>query len=205
VRTLFRAGVTALALLGLLFVLVTFTPITYWWGTQLAGNWNEPKGDVLILLGGSILEDGQIGGSSYWRSIYGVLAYRGGGFRKVVISGGSMEDRIPISGPVRDYMVCQGVPPERIVMETRSLTTRENAMETALLLAGDPGSKVLVTSDYHMHRAERLFRKAGLEVITAPFPDARKRSLNRRHRWTVFLELCEETAKIVYYQWKGWI
>ena len=63
---------------------------------------------------------------------------------------------------------------------------------------------MLLTSDYHMFRARRAFRKAGLEVEPRPFPDADKRLNNWRARWQVVLDLGVETVKIVYYRVRGW-
>jgi uncharacterized SAM-binding protein YcdF (DUF218 family) len=203
VRRIAHAAVNSLAALGLLVVLVTVTPLTPWWAAQLAGAWTNPKGDTLIVLGGSILGNGMIGNNSYWRAIYGALSYREGEFREVVVSGGG--DPGPIAIQIADYLVSQGVPRDRIRLETRSRTTRENALNVKALLAGATGRKVLLTSDYHMYRAYRAFRKAGLEVEPLPFPDAGKRGSSWEGRWTAFLDLVVESAKILDYRLRGWI
>jgi len=75
----------------------------------------------------------------------------------------------------------------------------------ARLLNGERTQNALLTSDYHMFRAHRAFTKAGLAVAPRPFPDAIKRSQNWENRWPVFVELCNETAKICYYYIRGWI
>ena len=202
-RRIVRAAVNGLAALGLLVVLVTVTPLTPWWAARLAGPWTDPKGDTLIVASGSILGNGMIGESSYWRSIYAALIYRQGGFREVVVSGGG--EPAPIAVPIADYLVSQGVPRDRIRLETQSRTTRENALNVTALLAGAAGRNVLLTSDYHMYRAYRTFRKAGLEVETAPFPDAGKRGSSWQGRWPAFMDLVVESAKILYYRVRGWI
>jgi uncharacterized SAM-binding protein YcdF (DUF218 family) len=94
---------------------------------------------------------------------------------------------------------------EAIRVERRSTSTRENALFTRELLGDAPGRKVLLTSDYHMFRAHRVFRKAGLEVLPRPLPDAIKRSSGWRGRWAVFVEEVEETGKILYYAARGWM
>ena len=90
-------------------------------------------------------------------------------------------------------------------MEGRSGSTRENALFTAGLLAADGRKKVLMTSDYHMFRAVRAFRKAGLDVRTIPVPDAGKRWNSYAMRWPVFIGLFVETAKICVYAVRGWM
>jgi uncharacterized SAM-binding protein YcdF (DUF218 family) len=196
--------IAGLAFLGLLVVVATATPLAYWWATVLAGPWNDPGGDTLIILGGSVLGDGVIGENSYWRAIYGSMVYREGGFRQVVISGGPQDRRV-IAEPIREYLRCQGVPEDRIVLENRSTSTRENALFTAQLLRGKPGRVVLLTSDYHMYRAWHAFRKAGLEVLPRPVPDARRRALSLTGRWPAFVDVARESVKIAYYWWQDWI
>jgi uncharacterized SAM-binding protein YcdF (DUF218 family) len=105
---------------------------------------------------------------------------------------------------MRDFLVSQGVPSDIIVLENRSLHTRQNALYTAPLLTM-PGRKILLTSDYHMFRASRVFAKAGINVEPRPIPDILKRSSRWSGRWPAFLDLSVEACKIVYYWMRGWI
>jgi uncharacterized SAM-binding protein YcdF (DUF218 family) len=104
---------------------------------------------------------------------------------------------------MRDFLVGQGVPGERIRVETASRNTRESAAAMARILAADGGRKVLLTSDYHMFRSRRMFARAGLPVATLPVPDARKRGGHWRTRWPAFLDVAEEMTKIVWYGVRG--
>jgi uncharacterized SAM-binding protein YcdF (DUF218 family) len=92
-----------------------------------------------------------------------------------------------------------------MIVESNSRTTRENALDCAKLVASDPGRKVLLTSDFHMFRAVRCFRKVGLKVEPRPIPDAGKRASGFAMRWSAFLDLTVETTKIGYYFVRGWI
>ena len=66
-------------------------------------------------------------------------------------------------------LAASGVPPESIWTETRSLSTYENARFAAELLRAKGIAKIaLITEAYHMPRAERCFRKQGLQVVAAP-------------------------------------
>ncbi len=193
-----------LAALGLLVVLVSATPLVTWWAGVLAGPWEDPDGEVLIVLGGSLLGDGVIGLDSYWRSVYAMWAWRNGHFQRVVLSGGGPGPSA-VAAVMRDFLACLGVPPGAIQVETRSRTTRENALAVQELLAGVPGRKVLLTSDYHMFRAHRAFQRVGLAVLPRPVPDARKRAAGWRGRWPAFLDLVAETLAIGYYYLRGWL
>lgn len=203
-RTAVRWITRALAAIGFLFVLATVTPIDDWWIKSLAGPWNDPKGDVLIVLGGDSIKD-VIGWSSYWRSVYAVRAWREGGWRVVLISGGSSSGVEPAAERMGEFMMSQGIPVSVIRVETESHSTRENALKSKLILAKLPGHKVLMTSDYHMFRAARVFRKAGIDIEPRPLPDAAKHAGSWGNRWPLFLGLCVETAKIGYYSARGWI
>ena len=137
-----------------------------------------------------------IGKSSYWRSIYAVRIFREGGFRKVVLTG--KDAAIPMSSVLQS----QGVEPSVVHTGSEAESTREKAILTSRLLDGESGRKVLLTSDYHMFRAERAFRKAEFQVIPRPIPDICKRASSWRNRWPAFLELLEETIKILYYYFR---
>lgn len=193
------------AALGVLIVLVTIFPQGLgWWARILAGPWNDPKGDILIVLGADVQSDGTLGPESYWRAVYAARTWREGGFQKTVVSGGA-SNGYSIATPIRDFLICQGVPASAIAIENRATSTRENALYVRDLLSGTPGRKVLITSDYHMFRAARCFRKVGMDIAPRPFPDALKRINSWTARWDVFLTLSEETVKIVYYRLHGWI
>lgn len=189
-----------LASLGLLWLIATLTPLDTWWATKLAGSWNDPGGDVLVVLGGSVLDDGTIGEDSYWRAVYAVRVWKEHNFKELVVCGGS-----GTSTAMRTFLVANGVPENIVIAEKESSSTRENAEFAKPILSAFPGTKVLLTSDYHMFRAERTFAKVGISVIPQPFPDIRKRAFHPLARWGAFLDLIQESAKIVFYKWKGWI
>lgn len=195
---LVRRGLT---LLGFWLLLITCTPAVNWYARLLAGPWNDPRGDVLIVLGADAISDGVIGESSYWRAVYAVRAWREGGFQEIILSGGSS-----IVDPMKRFMISEGVPESVIALEHAARSTHENAMFTRQLIGTNTSRKlILLTSDYHMYRAWRAFRKAGLETAPRPFPDALKRGQSWQRRWSVFLDLTVESVKILYYMAVAWI
>ncbi len=197
--SLWRGIVRLAATLGFLMIFVTITPVLRYWVTALSTNWGPGDGDTLIVLGQDMTAPDMLGPGSYWRAFYSVLVWREGHFRRVVVTG---KDAAPL---MRDLMVNQGIPRAAIVVETAANSTHENAVFVAGLLRRQPDRTVLLTSDYHMGRALRAFRKAGLNPSPLPFPDARKQINNVSARWSVFLELLDETAKVAWYKLHGWI
>lgn len=189
---------------GLLLCFITGTPVTPWWVRGLAGSFSDPKGDVLVVLGGSVLDEAMVGKSSYWRATYAGMAWRAGGFRSVVLVGGG--PGMPVSVVMRDFLVASGVPGGAIVLETASTSTRENALYTKKILDTlKPAHVVLLTSDFHMYRAVRAFRKAGIDAQPRPIPHLIKEANCIPCRWPTFFDLCQETAKIAYYHARGWM
>ena len=152
-----RGIVAALAFLGLVVLIVTFTPLVNWWARQLAGPWRDPKGDVLIILGADDSDEGILGQGSYLRGKYAIRAYREGSFRTLVLSGGGIP--VPVAVGMRDFLESHGVPRSAILLDQDSMSTRENALRVRDLVAATLGKKVLMTSDYHMYRAIRFFAK----------------------------------------------
>jgi uncharacterized SAM-binding protein YcdF (DUF218 family) len=77
----------------------------------------------------------------------------------------------------------QGVPRRAMRLETRSTSTIENARFTVQMLAQELARVprvLLVTSDYHVARASKLFRCAGADVVSVGVP------LDGLSRWQRF-------------------
>ncbi|MCR6487443.1 YdcF family protein [Amycolatopsis sp. OK19-0408] len=80
----------------------------------------------------------------------------------LVTSGGQGPgEDVPESHAMADYLVDRGVPRERIVLEDRSRTTRENlAFSAGLMCSRKPGYRcVVVTNNFHVLRAALTARK----------------------------------------------
>lgn len=191
--------VRALAVLGGMFLVVTATPVVSYWAQWLSGRWEEAKGETLIVLGAEDMGSGILGYSSYLRSYYALRIWRVGEVKEILILGHA------VSGPMRDYLIQHGVPAGAVTAEDESGSTEENAAAARKILAGKPGRKVLLTSDYHMRRAAAAFRRQGMDVITFPFPDAIKQATEPMARWSVAYVLAQESVKLAGYWWKGWI
>jgi uncharacterized SAM-binding protein YcdF (DUF218 family) len=198
-RRLYRAAVKLLALTGLLFLLVTFTPFVNWYATRLSRPWNTPRGDILVVISAADPNSRVMSISTYWRCFMALVYYREQPYKEIVVSG---KDSAP---GMRDFFVMNGVPADRVRAEINATSTYDNARFTAQLLKGTPGKVVLVTSDYHVFRARRCFLKAGIPVSTSGVPDITKRSAEYFARPQLFIVEMRETAAIAWYWWSGWI
>lgn len=99
------------------------------------------------------------------RAVAASRTYRALGASLVVACGGRSWDGLVEADELARMLGEDGVPAEAIVRERCSLDTVDNARFAALLLARRGLSRVVVvTCAWHLPRAERNFRAAGLEV-----------------------------------------
>jgi uncharacterized SAM-binding protein YcdF (DUF218 family) len=95
---------------------------------------------------------------------------RTGRARHVIVSGGKLRDGLPTEA---DYLARQleawGIDKERILIEPEARNTVENAEKSKALLAARGFRTVLmVTSAFHLPRAQGCFRAVGLEPDVLP-------------------------------------
>jgi uncharacterized SAM-binding protein YcdF (DUF218 family) len=97
------------------------------------------------------------------------------GFAPLVITtGGSGGDpRYTEAGVGRDYFVQQGVAQDKILADTRSLTTYESVKAATLLLRQRHKHTCIAVSDgFHLYRIKLMFRSLGITAYTSPAPDS---------------------------------
>lgn len=91
---------------------------------------------------------------------------------RIVFTGGSgnlVETSVPEAPFAGRLLEEFGVDRQRIVLESDSRTTDENAVFTRKLVVPKPGERwLLVTSAFHMPRSIAVFRAAGFEVEAYP-------------------------------------
>ncbi len=134
--------------------------------------------DGIVVLGGSIdPEHSQARGSlemdaSAERIVTMLQLARRFPSARIVFSGGSpnlLEEPVPEAPIAGDLLEDFGTQRARIVLESGSRTTAENAASTRKLVSPQPGERwLLVTSAFHMPRSIGAFRKAGFDVEAHP-------------------------------------
>ncbi|HEV3139328.1 MAG TPA: YdcF family protein [Vicinamibacterales bacterium] len=132
----------------------------------------------------------------------------------VILSGGDTQHMIPPrteASAYRDAAIKLGVRADRIVVEDRSQTTRDEALLLKPLLAErHVGTFVLVTSPTHMPRSLLALRAVGLDPIPSPAP-ARTASPSRwslvpdRESLAVSDGAIYDACALVYYWLRGWL
>ena len=149
----------------------------------------SPAADAIVLLSGGIkpirgdmvYPDLSDSADRIWHA---ARLYHAGKAPQIIVSGGNVwgsRKRPPKASAMRMLLDALGVPDDAIVVEASSRNTRQNALFTKKLAAGRGIERVLlVTSGWHLRRAEAAFRHVGLDVIpVATDYDHQKHSLGK--------------------------
>lgn len=136
--------------------------------------------DEIIVLGAGLMPDGRPTRTLSYRLKTAARLYRQQRARDhhdvtIVVSGGQGADEIMAeSTAMRQYLVDLGIPRDVILEENQSTSTVENLkLSHALIVKRQPFYRAaIVTSDYHVLRANILARRLGLPIygIGAPTP-----------------------------------
>lgn len=103
------------------------------------------------------------------RALHPLQLYKQGKIKKIIISGGSGSLRQKYSSEaleIKQLLVYSGVQHTDILYEDRSRNTHENAQYTKEVLKQHPELKtlLLVTSAFHIRRAQGCFKKQGIQT-----------------------------------------
>jgi uncharacterized SAM-binding protein YcdF (DUF218 family) len=106
------------------------------------------------------------------RFIQVLKLYKVGEIQHILISGGngkSEQKTFREAAWVKNELLTMGVPDSAILIEDRSNNTADNAINSKAILDSNhlQAPYLLITSAYHMPRAQVLFKKSG--IITEPF------------------------------------
>ncbi len=128
--------------------------------------------DAIVVLSG-MLEINEVGDSTYveWgdpdRFFGGIALFKAGKAQRLIFTGGKMpwDKAKKTEGEVlKEYSISNGIPSEKIFVTKDVENTAGEAVAVKELISSCK-KIILVTSAYHMYRAQRLFEKQGFEVI----------------------------------------
>ena len=135
-----------------------------------------PENSVILTLGAKVEANGAPGKVLRRRldTTYKMLSERED--LTVIVSGGKGADE-PISEALcmKNYLVDKGISPKRIILEDKATNTIENIKNSMEILEGkDYGALAVVTTNFHLPRAEYLCSRLGVDMENAyfyPAPD----------------------------------
>ncbi|MFA6154347.1 YdcF family protein [Mesorhizobium sp.] len=177
-----RFAVTGSAVAFLILALAAWTSLGAMMLTPLEQRFPRPplpaKVDGIVVLGGGFEGAINLARGGYElnaggdRMVEAAVLARRFPEAKVVVSGGNGELFLDGEGDATTaprLLGALGVAPERLILESKSRNTYENAVFTKALVTPKPGETwLLVTSAFHMPRAKALFDKAGFPTVPWP-------------------------------------
>ena len=112
---------------------------------------------------------------------------------RLILTGGNADASGRTEAVVmRDLLIERGVPEDRLRLEDKAATTKENFANTAGMLSEDE-PVVLITSGYHMDRAVQTAKEAGFTDILRLPARSGLLSYGANMMWEVILDLKEFT------------
>lgn len=143
---------------------------------SVAYKWRKPRrlAEAVIVLGAGLIH-GEVPPLLAGRLYRGIQAvYDAAGDPVLITSGGQGPDEPVAEGvAMREYVLDQGFPADRVLAEDQSTTTQENLQYSRQLLADPDAPVTVVTSSYHVFRAALLTRELGLRAHVVGAPTAR--------------------------------
>ena len=181
-----------------------------------------PAADAIVLLGGAtkpvrrdmVYPDLTDSADRIWHA---ARLYHAGKAPLIIVSSGNVSGslkRPSRASAMRTLLDALGVPDDAIVIEERSRNTRQNAVFTERIAADRGiGRVLLVTSYWHLRRAEAVFRRVGLEVIPVA-TDYKGKQGNKFFAWDLLPHigrlsfnsvLFREHLGYLVYRFRGWV
>lgn len=210
-RSIGRRVISALNwILWLAFLIVlgiAFTPLTGYMLKPLEVKEDIRKADVIVVLSGGIDKGRYLSlHSSQWL-VRGAQLYFEGKAKKILFSGG-IPKRIGVAEAAIMAQEARrlNIPAEDILVEKRSQSTQEKAVEVKKITGALRWkSVILVTSHCKMKRSLMAFEYAGFKVYPAPADPYEKYVDDPLGRLSLFKQLIHEYVGIIYYKIRGWI
>lgn len=153
--------------LAILASAIIFTFISYY------GLCARPqKSDAIIILG-CYVSDGEPSLALEYRLEEGLRLYRAGYADNIIVTGGQGANETEAESKVmKDWLVSNGVNPQNVIAEDKSLNTYENfKFSKAFIEQRGFRSVTIATSNYHEFRSIMIARRLGISCSGAPSKD----------------------------------
>ncbi|MGX8692317.1 MAG: YdcF family protein [Clostridia bacterium] len=162
--------VLVLTCLGVLYFCAVEVPII-----KNARTDQEPERDYLVVLGAAVYGDQP--SLTLVRRLEGARDYLNAYPDSVAIVSGGMGkgETVTEAQAMRGWLIAQGIPEERILLEPEATSTLENLSYSYDIIRSrgdEPQGKVaIVSSAYHLYRAKLISRSLGVEAagVAAPW------------------------------------
>ena len=126
--------------------------------------------DVALVLGSKVELDGTPSPRLRTRLDRTLELFRGGWFSSILVSGGIGKEGYDEAVVMRDYLVSNGVPSGRIILDSHGDTTFASAKNTARIAKERDFKSVFVVSQYfHIPRARLALARCSVSVVHSAY------------------------------------
>jgi uncharacterized SAM-binding protein YcdF (DUF218 family) len=197
----------AVAALGVLWLLVAFTPLTAWLASGLVRRDPPEPADAVFVLASSIQPTGELTATAMSRLVHGIELVAEHQAPALVLSDLQSPDP-SYTGAAKALMENFGIAAELQTVGGKA-NTRDEALSLARL-CGVHGWKrvIVVTSPYHSRRACGAVESEGLSVVCSPSVETRYDVNGLTHsdeRRLAFSAAIHERIGLFLYGLRGWL
>ena len=122
--------------------------------------------DVAVILGNKVEENGKPSERLQCRLDRAVELYNKKYFKYVIVSGGVGKEGFDEAKVMKEYLIKQGVPEEKIFMDSQGNNTLLTAKNSKKIMDSKDLKSVMVISQfYHISRTKLAFKKVGFEKV----------------------------------------
>lgn len=151
--------------------------------------------DAALVLGSKVELDGRPSARLRARLDRALELYRAGYFPRVVVSGGVGKEGFDEGAVMRDYLVANGMPAERIIVDSHGDNTLASALNLRAIAEREHITSVMAVSQYfHLPRTRLILHKQGFGTVYTTGP--------RFFEWRDVYSSLRETAGYVEYGFK---
>ncbi len=175
-------------------LLIISIPVIFFWG--MTSKWlkdgEQPRANgkykYVIVLGAKV-KRGAIPSKALAFRLDAALTYaRQYSNVNLIVSGGQGADEDATEASVmKKYLIDQGFPESKIVIEDQSTSTYENLLNAKRIVGNDLEGFTIVSSDYHLARAKMLAEGLHIkcDVVPAKTPKSIERKVRFRERFAL--------------------
>lgn len=189
------------------YIIIGFTPFVNVLASHLMVDFELVPADAVVVLGGGLAADGEMGAASLKRAVRGMELYHSGYAPLLALLGPKSIENYPSEASVRRSLaLTMQIPPENIVTESRGLTTLDEARLMKEVLTPMGVRRILLVSDsQHLIRASLLFENEGFKVFGIPANTIGSNSGSPSARLNLMEWIVREQAARFYYHLSGYL
>ena len=133
---------------------------------------DDDRFTVIVILGAAVWPGGKPSPTLKRRTLHASSLYKRKRGKKIIASGGLGENPPTEAVVMKQILLADGVEEKDIILDEKSLTTFDSAVNVRKILRQNHYSDViLVTSSYHVVRSLLAFRSLGIKAKASASPE----------------------------------